>query len=398
MDFSADNPVIWDGVIQFGWICLILLVGNLVRRKIRWFRQALLPTSVIAGFLGLLLVQTGLLRFDQGFLNGITYHTIAIGFIALGLRIPRRKDVKRHGATSHDGTKTGMLIVSNYLIQGVLGLVTMIVLAHTFLPGTFEAAGLLLPMGYGQGPGQANNIGSVYENIWGFTGGQSFGLALATAGFLWASIGGIFYLNILQRQNKLPAQVAASPKEQGCDIFEDPDEIPLTEAVDRLTIQIALVMSIYLLTFLISLGVVSLFDLSPALAGAKKTISPLIWGFNFLIGSSLALGIRGSLQRLRQIGWMTRQYPNSYLLNRISGFAFDLMITASIISIQIDDLQGLWIPFILMSTLGGVLTLAYNVAMARRLYPDYPVAGMLSMYGMMTGTVSTGILSLRQVD
>ena len=342
----------------------------------------MLPTSVIAGFLGLVLVQTGLLSFDQDFLNGVTYHTIAIGFIALGLRMPRRKDSKNSRVQSHDGTRTGMLIVSNYLIQGVLGLVIMII----------------LPMGYGQGPGQANNIGSVYENIWGFAGGQSFGLAIATAGFLWASIGGIIYLNILQRRNKLPAQASASPDVQTGESFEDPGEIPLTEAIDRLTIQIALVMSIYLLTFLVSLGVVSLFDLSPALAGAKKTVSPLIWGFNFLIGSSLALGIRGSLQRLRRLGWMTRQYPNTYLLNRISGFAFDLMITASIISIQIDDLQGLWIPFILMSTLGGFLTLFYNVAMARRLYPDYSVAGMLSMYGMMTGTVSTGILLLREVD
>ncbi len=398
MDFSADNPAIWDGIIQFGWICLILLVGNLARRKISFFRKALLPTSVIAGFLGLVLVQTGLIGFDLGFLNGVTYHTIAIGFIALGLRMPRRTDTKSRAGQSHDGTKTGMLIVSNYLIQGVLGLVIMIVLANTFLPDTFQSAGLLLPMGYGQGPGQANNIGSVYENVWGFAGGQSFGLAIATAGFLWASIGGIIYLNILQRRNQLPAQASASPDVQTGESFEDPGEIPLTEAIDRLTIQIALVMSIYLLTFLVSLGVVSLFDLAPALAGAKKTVSPLIWGFNFLIGSSLALGIRGSLQRLRHMGWMTRQYPNTYLLNRISGFAFDLMITASIISIQIDDLQGLWIPFILMSTLGGFLTLFYNVAMARRLYPDYSVAGMLSMYGMMTGTVSTGILLLREVD
>ncbi|MDD2459235.1 MAG: hypothetical protein PHQ83_12095, partial [Eubacteriales bacterium] len=350
------------------------------------------------GFLGLVLVQTGLLRFDLDFLNGITYHTIAIGFIALGLRMPRRKDTHSQGGKAHDGTKTGMLIVSNYLIQGVLGLVIMIFLARTFLPDTFQAAGLLLPMGYGQGPGQANNIGSVYENIWGFAGGQSFGLAIATAGFLWASIGGIIYLNILQRQNKLASSTAASPQAHLKETFEDPDEIPLSEAIDRLTIQIALVMSIYLLTFLVSLGIVSLFDLTPALAGAKKTISPLIWGFNFLIGSSLALGIRGSLQRLRQMGWMTRQYPNTYLLNRISGFAFDLMITASIISIQIDDLKGLWIPFILLSTLGGFLTLYYNAAMAKHLYPDYPVAGMLSMYGTMTGTVSTGILLLREVD
>lgn len=398
MDFSADNHAIWDGVVQFGWICLILLSGNVLRRKIKWLRNALLPTSVIAGFIGLLLVQNNVLTFSTSLLDGITYHTIAIGFIALGLRIPRLKEAKAHEGPSHDGTKTGMLIVSNYLIQGVLGLLIMIALAATFLPDTFRAAGLLLPMGYGQGPGQANNIGSVYENTWGFAGGQSFGLAIATAGFIWAAIGGIFYMNVMNRRNKLKPDAMGTQWDDAVETLEDPDEIPLSEAVDRLTIQVSLVMLIYLMTFLISLGIVSLFDLTPALAGAKKTISPLIWGFNFLIGSSLALASRGIFQKLRKIGWMTRQYPNNYLLNRISGFAFDLMITASIISIRIDDLKGLWIPFILMSTLGGFLTLFYNQYMTKRLYPDYPMAGMLSMYGMMTGTVSTGIMLLREVD
>ncbi len=398
MDFSADNHAIWGGIVQFGWLCLILLTGNTLRRKIKWLRNALLPTSVIAGFVGLLLVQTRVLSFDQSFLDGITYHTIAIGFIALGLRLPSAKEARSREGSSHDGTKTGMLIVSNYLIQGVLGLLIMIFLAATFLPKTFQAAGLLLPMGYGQGPGQANNIGSVYENTWGFVGGQSFGLAIATAGFIWAAIGGIIYMNVLNKQKRLISQKSASSADFDGEVMEDPGEVPLSEAVDRLTIQVALVMVIYLLTFLISFGIVSLFDLSPALAGAKKTISPLIWGFNFLIGSSLALASRGFFQKLRKIGWMTRQYPNNYLLNRISGFAFDLMIAASIMAIRIDDLKGLWIPFILMSTLGGFLTLFYNEYMSRRLYPNYPREGMLAMYGMMTGTVSTGMMLLREVD
>jgi ESS family glutamate:Na+ symporter len=32
------------------------------------------------------------------------------------------------------------------------------------------------------------------------------------------------------------------------------------------------------------------------------------------------------------------------------------------------------------------------------IYPDYPIEGLLSIYGMMTGTVSTGILLLREAD
>lgn len=74
------------------------------------------------------------------------------------------------------------------------------------------------------------------------------------------------------------------------------------------------------------------------------------------------------------------------------------MIFASICAIEIEDLRGLWIPFLTVTTLGGLITLFYVRRMARELYPDYYLEGMLAMYGMMTGTVSTGILLLREVD
>ena len=37
---------------------------------------------------------------------------------------------------------------------------------------------------------------------------------------------------------------------------------------------------------------------------------------------------------------MTRQYQNNYLLSRISGLAFDLMIVAGIASIELRELTG----------------------------------------------------------
>ena len=46
---------------------------------------------------------------------------------------------------------------------------------------------------------------------------------------------------------------------------------------------------------------------------------------------------------------MNRQYQNNYLLSRFSGLAFDVMIVAGIASINIDDLSGYWLPFLLMA-------------------------------------------------
>lgn len=401
MDFSVSNTQLWFLIVQSGIICTILLFGNLLRRKIRPLRRSLLPTAVIAGFIGLALRQLGWLQLDRLFLDGVTYHMTAIGFIALSLRTPARKDSDQTASMRKDGVNSGIFIVSNYLIQGVVGLLVMIILARTFMPDLFQSAGLLLPLGFGQGPGQANNIGSTYEMMYGFAGGRSFGLAIATTGFLWASIGGIIYLNYLVRRKK----IAATRNSEGDNISEpihepvaDKGEIPLTEAVDKFTIQVALVILVYFLTFLFAAGVTWLFVNTPQLAGASSAIVPLVWGFNFLIGSSMALVLRSIFSSLRRSGLMTRQYTNNYMLNRISGTAFDIMIITSICAIEIEDLSGLWIPYLLATTLGGIITFFYIRYTARLLYPNYYYQGMLAMYGMMTGTVSTGILLLREVD
>ena len=398
MGFSASNTELWDKLIQFGILAAIVLVGNIVRRKIPIIQKSLLPTAVIAGFLALALRLSGWVHLDKSFMEAITYHTTAIGFIALGLRIPRKNEIAETAAQRRDGFKSGALIVSTYLYQGIIGLVITALLGFTLFPNLFKASGILLPLGFGQGPGQANNIGSLYENTYGFAGGQSFGLATATMGYLWACIGGVVYLNVMVARGKIKLARKENLKPgELMEPVEDDNEVPLTEAIDRFTLQVALVFAVYLLTYLVSLGFGEIFKI-PALIGAGKTVMPLIWGFNFLIGSMLALVVKWLFSVFRKAKVMSRQYTNNYLLNRISGIAFDVMIVACVCAIDIVDLSGIWIPFLIMTTVGGFATVWYCHFACHRLYGGYESEGMLSMYGMLTGTVSTGIILLREVD
>ena len=395
MGFSAANTELWRPAIQLGTLAVILIIANIIQRKIPFIRKLLLPTAVLGGLLALGLRALGIITVDTGFMESVTYHTIALGFIALGLRFPKRSEQE---GEHKDGLKSGLLIVSTYLIQGLVGLGLMAGLAATFIPGLFKAAGILLPMAYGQGPGQANNIGSTYEATYGFAGGNSFGLALATMGFLWACIGGVIYMNYLIRRKKLVPSTAQKKSDVTVGHFQDEGEIPMSESVDRLTVQGALVLIVYLATYLVSLGLTTGLAAIPAVAGGATTLSSLIWGFNFVIGSLLALLLRNMFSWLRRRKAMTRQYTNNYLLNRISGMIFDVMIIAGISAINIEDLAGLWIPFIVLSSAGGIVTLVYLKWICKRLYPDYYAEGFFAMYGMLTGTVSTGILLLREVD
>lgn len=393
MDYSAANTGLWNPIIQFGIIAGLVLLANVLRRKIPFVRKSLMPTAVLAGFLMLILRNANILRVDTVFLEGITYHALGLGFIAMSLRVPS----KENGSGALIGSKSGALIVSTYLVQALVGLVISIGLAYTVMPDLFKASGILLPMAYGQGPGQANNVGTTYQAL-GMVGGRNFGLSLAAAGYLCACLVGVVYLNIYSKKGLVKRrdgdkQVSGSVT---VDIFQDENEIPISQSVDRLSVQFAMVCLVYLLTYLFTWGVVSLLELvAPGLA---STVATLLWGFNFIIGSMLAIGCRELFRGLRFAKIMNRQYQNNYLLSRISGLAFDIMIVAGIAGINIDDLSGMWVPFLLMAVAGGVVTFVYLKYMCEKLYPGYAYEGFFSMYGMLTGTISSGILLLRELD
>lgn len=393
MDFSAANTALWNPIVQMGIIAGLILAANVLRRKVKWIRTSLMPTAVLAGFLLLLLRTTGILKISTDFLEVITYHAIALGFIALSLRVSS----KENGENRVMASKNGALIVSTYMVQATVGLIISLSFAYTVMPELFKASGILLPMAYGQGPGQANNVGSTYEAL-GMAGGRSFGLSLAATGYLCACIAGVICMNILNRKGKLK-RVNDKDIVSGSvtvDLFQDHNEIPVAESVDKLSIQAALIAIVYLCTYLLTHGITSL--LRAVAPGVEGMVGTLLWGFNFIIGSMLASGCSFLFEKLRKAKIMNHQYQNNYLLSRLSGLAFDFMIVAGIASIEISDLTGYWMPFLLMAILGGIVTYVYLHYMCKKMYPDYFYEGLFSMYGMLTGTISSGVLLLREID
>ena len=392
MDFSIAESALWNSLVQVGIISIVVLVANVIRRKVGFFRNSLLPTAVLAGFILFGLKLSGLVKIDTDFFEAITYHGIALGFIALSLRIPPKRKASDKGI----GIKSGAIIVSSYLIQGLVGLIISIGLAYTFLPNLFKASGILLPMGYGQGPGQANNIGSSYEAL-GFVGGRSFALAIAAAGYLSACIIGVIFLTVLEKRKKLVrSELGRDTNQLTVDDFQTENEIPISESVDKLSVQVAIVLLVYMITFLSTVVITSL--LTTYAPSVGELLNSLLWGFNFMIGAGFAILTRLFIRMLRKKKIMKRQYQNNFLLSRISGLAFDVMIVAGIASINLEDLKGLWIPFILMTVIGAVVTLLHISMASKEVYKEYRYEGLISMFGMMTGTISSGVLLLREID
>ena len=130
MNYSAENVQLWNVVIQFGVIAFLVVVSNIVRLKVPFVKKTLMPTSVLAGFLLLGFKYINVIKIDTNMLDMVTYHGIALGFIAMSLRVSK-KDASTGGART--AVDSGALIVSTYMIQGVLGLVVSLVIGFVFI-------------------------------------------------------------------------------------------------------------------------------------------------------------------------------------------------------------------------------------------------------------------------
>ena len=388
---------VWGTYLIIGILLASLLVANVLKRKIPLLQKSLIPTSVLGG--ALILLAEGLFKlcsggnalFDGAIFGGnavstlevLTYHCLALGFIASTLKASDAKMSKKRAVEIFN---TGVTTVSTYLLQAILGFaITMI--AALFIEKFFVAAGILLPFGYGQGTGQALNYGGIYENQYGFVGGKSFGLTIAALGFLSAAIGGVIHLNLLRKTKKIQLSEAA-PHVLRSEEIEGENEIPMQDSLDKMTVQVALIAVAYMVAYAL------MAVLGSILPGMKS----VIYGFNFLLGVLAATLVKMVLKGLKKTKLMHREYTNNFLLTRISNFFFDLMVVAGVAAIRLDALENYWGVMLILGVVGLVSTYIYNHFVAKKLFPDYPEEQFLMMYGMLTGTASTGTILLREID
>ena len=391
----------WDSEV-WGWMILMavllgsLLVGNIFKKAIPYLQQSLIPTSVLGGAILLIVAAiykavTGDIMFDTATFGGngtanleiITYHSLALGFIASSFKTTGGRLTKQR---SVEIVNTGVTTVATYLLQGILGFGITIV-AALILSGFFPAAGILLPFGYGQGTGQALNYGNIFETEFGFVGGRTFGLTIAALGFLSAAIGGVIHLQLMKRSGKLVKSKRRDGSTQ-TDKVESYFEIPMQESMDKMTVQIALILVAYMLAYLL------MFGLGELLPGMRS----VIYGFNFLLGVLTATLLKITMNFLRRKHIIRKKYTNNFLMTRTSNFFFDLMVVAGVAAIRLDQLESYWGLILILGAAGLVITYVYNRIVAKALFPDYVEEQFLTMFGMLTGTASTGVILLREVD
>ena len=383
----------WGALLNAIYLVLFLGIGMFLKLKIMFFHKHLVPTSMIAGLIGFLLGNEvlGVIRFDIDVMEKIVYHLMAIGFISLAL-----KDRKKN--TNEENISTGFFIVNTYIFQAIIGFGISLLLMYTVFPDLFPNLGMLLPLGFAQGPGQAYSTGSAWEVYDSFSNGGNIGLSIAAIGFLWALIGGVPFMNIIVRLSGNKKEKFNANEIQSIDSDVETTHtgnMPKSIYIDDLTVQIIIIGLVYLITYLFLTG----FEIVSAPLGILgETLSRLFWGFNFMFGTLFAILIRFILDKLRKKNVVKVNYADNYLLQRISATTFDFMITAAIAAISIKALKEYLIPVLILTTVGGISTMIYTYIYCRKVYKEHVLEHIVALYGMWTGNITTGVALLKEVD
>lgn len=386
-NFSISNyGSVWAVIVQLGLLLVFLVLGNVLRRSIPFLRKSFIPSALIGGVLLILVALFVKLvspndyqLIDRQIMKVVTYHALAIGFIASTLKVANKEKRKGLGVLS---IQNGLLTGATYMLQAAFGILT--VLVFVWLGSTvFRASGIILPLAFGQGPGNAMTW-DVNFNI----ADGSFGLTLASIGFIVASLVGVVYLNIyrIKGEIKRSEDVIVSRKVED---FVENHEIEDSDSVDKLSIQIGIVAICYAIAF----GIMAALH-----ATGVKMVRDIAWGFNFIFGVIAATLVKVILVQLKKRNVLKYKYINNYQMDRISGFSFDLMIIAGVAAIEFSAIKNyVWI-LIALTIVGTIVTFVFVRIITKHCFKGIHHHMFLVNFGTLTGTASNGMILLREVD
>ena len=392
-DFTLANyDSVWATLVQIGLLVIALLVGNVLRLYVPLFKKCLVPSALLGGLL-LLIINMICKSFDfvlvdKHFVQVVTYHTLGIGFAAMTLKTEKQtRKAKRAQIFEFAALQGG-----TYMLQAFVGLLITIVMFLLTADGGKAISyicGLILPLAFGQGPGNALTWDINFTNTaaTGFAGNGSFGLSLASIGFIVACVFGVIYINYYKKKG---LTIREPSKEKTLTDQTNPsgNEIPDNESIDKFSVQIGLVALAYAIAFgiMVLLGILSDFTNSIA------------WGFNFMWAAIGAVMTKATIKLFRKRHWMSREYINNYQMDRISGFAFDLMIVAGVAAIEIKDIRDYILPIIILTAAGSVITYFYIRKTAKNCFKGMEHEFFLMSFGTLTGTASNGMILMKEID
>lgn len=386
----------WNVFVDLGLVSLALLTATWMRSKVRFFQRFLIPNALTAGFLLLVVYNAAmpLLGLSTANLETLVFHLLGISFVAVTLRKSPPQNEK------HEVVGVSIILLMQHIFQAALGLAITFLLIATILPDLFPGFGLFFPLGFALGPGQALAFGAKWEKM-GFQGAPSIGITFATIGFLYACFGGVTLIHLARKRGWIDA--ADGRDLMPGDGLEHTAELrhsaasstgmlltTHSDAIDTLSINVAVVLGSYFLTFLLLKALTLPLTLTGQ-AGAQFAES--LWAITYVFAGLAAMVVKMLLKRVK-----ADIVLDNGALTRISGFAVDYLVAGSLGVVSLVVVKAYWLPILLIIAVGTIVTVFLHLWVSSRIFQRHIFMRTLMIYGAMTGTLPTGLALLRVID
>lgn len=381
--FNITEFTPWTLFTDLGFIFTLLLVGKVIRVKVKFIQKLFIPPSLLAGLIGLALGPNGLdwIPFSN---NLGTYAAILIALVfgALPLSSPKvsMKEVSGRVGPMWVYAQLGMLL--QWAIAGLFGLFIL----KIFWPDLNDAFGVMLSTGFYGGHGTAAAIGSAFEGL-GWDEARSLGMTTATVGVVCAIIGGLMMIKwaAKHRETAFITDFKDLPDELRSGLLPEEKRESIGKAttssisIDSLTLHVAFVFLVALLGYSVSQGVKQFY---PALELP-------VFSCSFIMG----LILKKIFDRVNVSHYICPQTTQ-----RLSSMFTDILVACGVASIKLGVVVKYAAPLIVLILFGIILVWAITFYFGRRLAKTYWFERTIFAWGWWTGTMAMGIALLRIVD
>lgn len=383
------SPFPFQFFLDFGFLSIMILLGVVLRAKVRVFQEFLFPSCMIGGVIGVVLLNSGVVTVASTTLETCAFHFFNISFISVGLTSDNHQGEEGRRKETFKGAVWMTLFQGVSLpLQSIVG--GLFVLVFGFFGVTlFKTFGFLAPLGFNEGPGQALSFGKVWEGA-GFEHAATLGLTFASIGFLFAFFTGVPLANYGIKKglsnfepSNLPDGFRSGilPKNHTHEIA---GRLTIHSGnLDTLAFQTSLIGMVYVITY----GLVNVVAIR-----VDPEVAATLWGFFFFWGFIVSILVKATMDKL-DVGHLI----DPGVQRRITGWGVDYLIVCTVCAIQFFIVWQYIVPVMLISLTCGTLMIFLALFLGKRL-PSYNLERMLAIFGMVTGNVSSGLLLLRVVD
>lgn len=380
MEYTA-----YSFVMDFAFMSLLLIVAQFLRSKFKPLQIFYIPSSLIAGLMGLLLGPQVLNIIPwSGQVASYAYLLICVMFGGLFLgnkeKVSLRKIVCTVGDTFCVNMAAEFLCFGLALLVGG-GMITLL------FPNVFTEIALLLPSGFCGGHGYASTIGTALNNLLGRTDCVSIGQAFATIGLLVGLIGGIICINFAARHSatRLIQRAEALPEECRTGLVPVGKRPSMgEETINPMSMDpLAWHMSLTLLATLMGYSFYNWY----------KQYLPEIEIPIMCLTMMAGIVVQTILNHTP-----FRDSVDKHVEGRIGSTVTDYLVGFGVASISLTIVQSYALPILVLSILGIAWPLFLVFFVGKKLFHNFWFERSIFIFGWITGVVATGTTLVRVVD